>query len=144
MRNPKGKANISSILIIIVLGYGAFLAFKFISSRVTKTQIKTEILEKLGYIRGPEFTPEKGEDIIRKILIDHNLYSEDASEGEVNENESEDKNVNAESDVTKIKVEVQQGGSKIRFTVEYMDEIDLLLFKTKAHYNIEEEMLNYF
>jgi len=130
-----GKFNISSILIIIIIGYGAFVAFKFISSRVTKTQIKTEILEKIGYIRGMDFTPEKGEEIIRRILIDHNLYTENVGEGEGNEN--------VESFETKVKVELQQAGSKIWLAVEYMDKIDLLLFKTRMRYNIEEEMLNY-
>jgi hypothetical protein len=143
MRNPKGKVNISSILIIIVIVYGAFVAFKFISSRVTKTQIKSEILEKFGYIRGTEFTPEKGEEVIRKVLIARNLYIEDVGEGEESENESGDKNVNAGSFATKINVEARQGGSKIWLAVEYMDEIDLLLFKTKVRYNFEEEMLNY-
>ena len=135
MRRQMGKFNISSILIIIIIGYGAFVAFKFISSRVTKTQIKTEILEKIGYIRGMDFTPEKGEEIIRRILIDHNLYTENVGEGEGNEN--------VESFETKVKVELQQAGSKIWLAVEYMDKIDLLLFKTRMRYNIEEEMLNY-
>jgi hypothetical protein len=141
MRNQKGKVNISSILIIAVLIYGAFAAFKVISSRVTKTQIKSEIIEKFGFIRGTDFTPGKGEEIIREILIAHNLYSEDGGEGEENEYESGDENVNVKSLGTKIVVNVQ--GAKITFSVEYTDVIDFIFFKSKARYLIEEEMLNY-
>jgi len=143
MRNQKGKVNIGGILIIAVLVYVAFVAFKVISSRVTKTQIKSEIIEKFGVILGMDFTPEKGEETIRGIMIAHNLYSEAAGEGEENEYESGDKNVKAVSDQTKIAVELRQNGTKIRFVVEYIDEIDLLLFKTKARYSIDEEIFNY-
>lgn len=141
MRNQKGKVNIGGILIIAVLVYGAFAGFKVISSRVTKTQIKSEIIEKFGFIRGTDFTPALGEEIIRKILIEHNLYSEGVGEGEEDEYESGDENVNAASYGTKIAVNVQ--GAKIRFSVEYTDVIDFIFFKTKARYLIQEEMLNY-
>jgi hypothetical protein len=145
MRNQKGKVNISSILIIAILVYGAFAAFKIISSKITKAQIKNEIIDKFGYIRGPDFTPEKGEQVIREILIEHNLYSEDVSGGEENEyeNESGDEDVNVENYGTRIAVEIRQKGSKIWFAVEYIDEINLLFFKTKARYYFEDEMFNY-
>jgi serine/threonine protein kinase len=145
MRNQKGKANISSILIIAILVYGGFAAFKIISSRVTKSQIKNDIIEKFGYIRGPDFTPEKGEQIIREILIEHNLYSEDVSVEEENEyeNESGGEDANAEYYGTRIAVEIRQKGAKIWFAVEYIDEINLLLFKTKSRYYFEYEMYNY-
>jgi hypothetical protein len=149
MRNQKGKVNITSILIVAVLVYGAFVAFKIISSRVTKSQIKNEIIEKFGFIRGTEFTPEKGEEVIREILIAHNLYTEDVIREEEDENEDENadefgnKEINVEAYGTKISVDVRQNGSKIWFSVEYVDEINLLLFKTKARYQFEDEMLNY-
>jgi len=147
MRNQKGKVNITSILIVAVLVYGAFVAFKIISSRITKSQIKNEIIEKFGYIRGTEFTPEKGEEVIREILIAHDLYTEDVIGEEEDENENEDefgdKEINVEAYGTRISVKIQQKGSKIWFSVEYVDEINLLLFKTKARYKFEDEMLNY-
>ena len=143
MRNQKGKVNITNILIVAVLVYGAFVAFKIISSRITKSQIKNEIIEKFGYIRGTEFTPEKGEEVIREILKAHDLYSEDVIGEEEDENEFGDKEINVESYGTRIAVEIQQKGSKIWFSVEYVDEINLLFFKAKARYDFEDEMLNY-
>ncbi|MGD2092765.1 MAG: hypothetical protein PVH61_41755 [Candidatus Aminicenantes bacterium] len=143
MRNQKGKVNISSILIIVILVYGAFAAFKIISSRITKSQIKNEIIDKFGFIRGPQFTPEKGEQVIREILIQHDLYSEDVSYAEEDEYETAAEDVNVEYYGTRIAVEIRQKGSKIWFSVEYVDEINLLLFKTKSRYLIEYEMLNY-
>lgn len=143
MKNQKGKTNITSILIIAILVYGAFVAFKIIASRVTKSQIKNEIIDKFGFIRGPQFTPERGEDVIRQILIGHGLYTEDVVEAEEDENESGDEDVNVEYYGTRIDVAVRGKGSKIWFSVEYIDQINLLLFKTKARYLIEHEMLNY-
>ena len=143
MRNQKGKVNISSILIIAILVYGAFVAFKIISSRITKSQIKNEIIEKFGFIRGTEFTPEKGEQVIREILIEHDLYTEDEIGDEESEDEYGDKEINVEAYGTRIAVEIRQKGSKIWFSVEYVDEINLIFFKTKARYDFEDEMLNY-
>ena len=147
MRNQKGKVNITSVLIVAVLIYAAFVAFKIISSRITKSQIKNEIIEKFGFIRGTEFTPQKGEDVIREILIAHGLYTEDVIGEEEDESENEDefgdKEINVEAYGTRISVEIRQKGSKIWFSVEYVDEINLLLFKTKARYKFEAEMLNY-
>jgi hypothetical protein len=143
MRNQKGKTNISSILIIAVLVYGAFAAFKIISSGITKSQIKNEIIEKFGYIRGTEFTPERGEEVIREILIEHDLYTEDVIGEEEDENEFGDKEINVEAYGTKIAVEIRQKGSKIWFSVEYVEEISLLLFNIKKRYYFEDEMFNY-
>jgi hypothetical protein len=144
MRNQKGKVSISSALIILVLFYGGFVAFKFIASRINRAQIKNEIIDKFGYIRGPDFTPEKGEEVIREIMIQHNLYSEAVSDGSENENESIDNEaVNVEIYGTRIDVEVRKKGSKIWFSVEYIDEINLFFFKTKARYTFEDEMFNY-
>lgn len=145
MRNQKGKANITGILIIAILVYGAFAAFKIIASGITKSQIKNEIIDKFGYIRGPDFTPEKGEQVIREILIEHDLYSEDVSGGEEDEyeNQSGDEDVNVEYYGTRIDVEIRQKGSKIWFSVEYIDEINMLLFKIKKRYVFEDEMFNY-
>ena len=142
MRNQKGKANISSILIIVILFYGAFAAFKIISSRITKAQIKNEIIDKFGYIRGPDFTPERGEQVIQEILIEHDLYSEDVISEEGDDYDTGE-DINVEAYGTRIAVEIRQKGSKIWFFVEYVDEINLLLFKTKARYSFEDEIFNY-
>jgi len=143
MRNQKGKINISSILITVMLVYGAFAAYKVIASRVTKTQIKSEIIEKFGFIRGSDFTVEKGEQVIREIMTAHNLYVEDVSGEEADEYKSGEEKVKKESTATKIAVEVQEKEAKVWFAVEYTDTIDFLFFKSKVRYYIEEEMLNY-
>ena len=144
--SQKGKISFSTILIMLLLFYGAFAAFKIISSRLTKSQIKNEIVDKFGYIRGPDFTVEKGEKIIQDILKEHELYTEPGEEDEY-EDESGEEEGSAESEKaftgTRISVTVLQKGAKIKFYVEYMDIIDLILFKTKAYYTIDDEMLNY-
>lgn len=143
MRNQKGKVNISSILIVALLVYGGFVAFKIIASGVTKSQIKNEIIEKFGFERGSEFTPERGREIIRKILMEHDLYNEDVIGKEEDESESGGKQINAAAYGTIIEVEIRQRGTRIRFSVDYTDEINLVFFKMKKQYYFEHEMLNY-
>lgn len=145
MKNQKGKINLSTILIIIVLAYGGFVAFKLISSRVTKSQIKNEIIEQFGFIRGTDFSGEKGEQIIIKILEEHDLYKQELpSLGEQDEDEDEDEaaeETNKEYYEPKIYCELK--GNKITFSVEYIDTVNLLLFKLREKYFFEHEMLNY-
>ncbi|UCH95732.1 MAG: hypothetical protein JSV88_02495 [Candidatus Aminicenantes bacterium] len=146
----KGKITIGSILIFLVLFYGGFVAFKIVTSRLTKSQIKNEIVDKFGYIRGPDFTIERGERVIREVLKEYDLFREEevdvGEEGEEDEYESEsgdDAGIGKESMATRIKVEVRQKGAKVWFHVDYVDEINLILFKSTARYSIEDEVLNY-
>jgi hypothetical protein len=143
MRNQKGKVNISSILITAVLVYGGFVAYKIIASGVTKSQVKNEIIEKFGFDRGTEFTPQRGREIIQEILIKHDLYSEGVVGEEENESESSGKQINVEAYGTIIEVEIRQRGTRIWYSVDYTDEINLLFFKMKKRYSFEHEMLNY-
>jgi hypothetical protein len=141
MRNQKGKINLSSILIFLLLFYGAFVAFRLISSRITKSQIKNEIIDRFGYIRGTEFTPQKGENVILDILEEHGLYSDEFQETEDENASNAEGEVNKDTFTPKIFVEIH--GSKIRFVLEYSESINLLLFKMTPKYIIEDEMLNY-
>ena len=147
MRYQKGKVNLTSILIVLVLVYGAFVAFKVIASKINKSQIKNEIIEKFGFIRGTEFTPEKGEQVILEILKEHDLYHDEYEqlneEDEYSSDSGDDPEGGQESLEPIIDVEIRQKGSRIWFSVEYVDIIKLLLFKIKSRYYIEDEMLNY-
>jgi len=133
---PKGKITFSTILIMLILFYGGFVAYKFISSRLTKAQIKNEIIEKYGFIRGPDFTEEKGEDVIIDILISHDLFDDP-------EEEDPDKIGRESSPGTEIFVEIKNGHSETHFIVTYNDQVDLLFFKVKVRYVIDEEIRNY-
>ena len=145
--NQNGKVTITTILMVIILFYGAFAAYKIISSRLTTNQIKSEIIDKFGFVRGTDFTVQKGEEIIRQIMIAHNLYKDPLVEDSESGDEAGDEEGTAEStDVstgTQILVTIEQGGSKLYFKVDYTDVVDLILFKLRPHYTVENEMVNY-
>lgn len=151
MRNQKGKVTIGSFLVMLVLFYGGFVAFKIIASRATKSQLKKEITDKFGFYRGSEFTPEKGEKLIQEIMMEYGLYSaggidevvEDDVESESESEYEADQESESVYQGTRITVELRSKRSKIWFRVDYVDEINLIFFKTKARYSIEDQMLNY-
>jgi hypothetical protein len=148
--NQKGKITITTIIVLIVLFYGGFVAFKIITSRLTRAQIKNEIVEKFGFVRGADFTPEKGRGIIEEVLESYGFFVPDEvvkreeNRGNTYVDESEVDGVSEEvREGTKIFVEMKERGSKAWFQVEYTDIIDFILFKQKARYTIEEEVINY-
>ena len=138
--HPKGKITFSTIIIMVILFYGGFVAFKFISSRLTQTQLKNEIIEKLGYIRGSDFTIEKGEETIREIMITYGFYVE-ADESEESQPAAGDPSEKIPP--SRIIVQINENGAKIRFRVDYTDVLNLVLFKKKNFITLEAEVTNY-
>ena len=148
--NQKGKITITTIIVFIVVFYGGFVAFKIITSRLTKAQIKNEIVDKFGFVRGADFTPEKGREIIEEVMEDHGFLTPDEirpreeSDEDTYRDESETEGESAVArEGTKIFVEVRDKGAKAWFRVEYTDIIDLILFNQKARYSFEDEVINY-
>lgn len=156
MRKPSGKLNILGILIIVLIFYGGFVAFKFISANISKGQLKTDIENLLGQYRGPDFTEEEGVELIAKLLYQNGIidesqrvtFVEDAKYG--GDNEGGDSRANNEDDPdtvkakkVAIKVRLKDRKSKILFFVEYEFDLDLVLFKSRQVHTIEEEVYNY-
>ena len=164
MRNQQGKANISAIIVMLLIFYGGFVAFKFIAVRITKGQIKNDVINRFGFVRGPDFTERQGRNIIREILAQHEIIPEakPEAEDEYYEGETdagvEDAGSQAESteeaEVTGetrkkeekaliIQVKLDEGKRNIRFHIRYEVEVDLILFKSKQVFDIQEQMRNY-
>jgi hypothetical protein len=164
MSNQRGKANISAILVMLLIFYGGFVAYKFISTRITKGQIKNDVLNRFGFIRGPDFSERQGRNIIRKILAQHGIipeakpeaedeYYEEESDagGEDTGNQSEGtggtvgtgKTKNTKEKTLIIQVKLDDQKRNIMFHIRYEVEIDLILFKSKQVFDIKEQMRNF-
>ena len=148
--NREGKITITTIIVMIVLFYAGFAAFKIITSSVTKSQIKNEIVEKFGFHRGAQFTADQGQEIIEEILEANGVLTpgddpprEESGEDEYKGEAAYQGGAEEFREGTKIFVEVRERGSKVWFQVEYTDTIDLIFFKKKTRYSIEEEVINY-
>jgi hypothetical protein len=152
MRFQRGKVNLSSIIILVLIIYGGFVAFKFITVHITRGQIKTDVINRFGYVRGPDFSEEQGEKIIREILAKYGIISSDAKiegdeygEGQ-GESGGESSPENAAQKTGKkviIDVRLDDNKRNIKFYIRYEEEVDLILFKSRQTFDIQEEMLNF-
>ena len=161
MRNQQGKANISAIIVMLLIFYGGFVAFKFISVRITKGQIKNDVINRFGFVRGPDFTEKQGRNIIREILAQHEIIPEAKPEAE-DEYYEEESDVgvedagsqaegtegtgetrNKEEKTLIIQVKLDEKKRNIKFHIRYEVEVDLIIFKSKQVFDIQEQMRNY-
>lgn len=164
MGNQRGKANISAIIVMLLIFYGGFVAFKFISIRITKGQIKNDVINRFGFVRGPDFTERQGRNIIREILAQHDIIPEAKPEAEDEYYEEESdagvENAGSQAEGTEaaegtgetknkeektliIRVKLDEGKRNIRFYIRYEVVIDLIIFKSKQVFDIQEQMRNY-
>ncbi len=142
---------ISTIIFFAIVIYGAFVAYKFISASMTKSQIKSEIVNGIGSYRGPEFSIEKGEEIARRVMVEHNIIPPDEeTENEENHGENSSDSPGAATDPNTpkrnkviINIKTDEKKTKIIFFIQYEMVIDLILFKNKQTYIINDEITNF-
>lgn len=143
--NSKGKVSFSTIIFFVVLIYGGFVAYKILAARVTMGQIKKEIVDKIGFIRGQDFDKEKGEEIAWRILRAHdvdkpakpNNLPPPSTAG------SSDSEKNKKEELPIVEVTVDKKASKIYIYVKYDVILDFLIFKQHKVFEIDEEMRSY-
>ncbi len=119
MRKESGGLRLSSILIVAVIIYGAFVAVKFISVSMMETQLNKEIEDSFGMHRGSDFTEEKAYEVIEDILISKDvIYDEDDPEA--------------------INVDISK--STIEWSYKYKVIIDCIFFKKEKEVYYENSM----
>jgi hypothetical protein len=121
--SQKGKITFFTLILLIILIYGAFVAIKLLGANFQESQIKKEVYDTIGIMRGSDFTPERGAEAIRKVL-------------RKNDNVIFDEN---EEDAIEINLDKRVLSYYFRFQIE----IDLLLFKQMRLVEIEDAMERY-
>ena len=119
-----GKITILSLIALLLIVYGGFVAIKLIGSSFTDKQIEAEIIEMLGHTRGSHFTPEMGEEAIIKILKKNQVIFDEKDEEAVN-------------------VNLNHKNGTIEFYYRYEVEINLILFKKRRVVEIRNEVSAY-
>ena len=120
--NQRGKVGFSGLLIILILVYGGYVAVVYISSGITESQIAKEIKDEIGFLRGGDFTPEKGKNAIIEILKKNKV---------IFEQEDEDA------------IEVVLSQKEIEYYFTYQLEMNFLLFKKIKVVETEDRMASY-
>lgn len=124
MSKQDGKLTFTGILILAIIFYGGFAAFKFISASFEETQIMKEIEDKLGLMRGPYLTEEKAAEIAVEILEKKDIiFTEDHAEN------------------TRVSIDRKSG--RMVVTIEFEMEVNLIFFKHKKAVRDSKEMSSF-
>lgn len=152
MMKREGKMNFTGIFIILIICYGAFVAYKFIMVRVEKAEIKTDVVNQLGTMRGQDFTIDAGVEAIYKILKEQGIANEterirvetDGDDGPTTSflNDSDDDASKVPPRII-ISLKYAESKSKLIISIKYNTVVDLIFFKTKQDVDIEEDVLTY-
>lgn len=122
MMKQQGKINFTGLIMILIIVYGGYAAVKLIVSNAMETQIRKEVIDTLGTLRGADFSETDAASAIRDILLDHNV------------NFDEDTAVNVSLNKTK---------GTITFNYVYDEEINFIFFKKKKIVNVKEGLKSY-
>ncbi|MCX6583853.1 MAG: hypothetical protein NT166_27065 [Candidatus Aminicenantes bacterium] len=124
MRKQQGRVNFTGLIMILLVVYGGYAAVKLISASLSETQIRKEVIDTLGTMRGADFSAEEGTKAVREILMKNGIVFDEESGNEAN-----------------VRLDRQHGN--LTFSYKYNVEVDLLFFKKKKTVNLTEEMKSY-
>lgn len=117
MNGQKGKMTFMSLVAAAILVAGGFMAFKYLSTNLVKKQIKKEVFDTLGIVRGAEKTNADFVAAIEGVL--------------------EKKGVEI------LGVAAELSGSVIRYSFSYRIETDYLFFKHSEVIEVADEIASY-
>ena len=118
MNSQRGKMTFMSLIAMVILVLGAYMAFKYIGTGLEKKQIKKEVFDTLGTYRGSQMDGAKAMEIIRKILL---------------KNKTEILEVYAELNKEQM----------IQYSFKYKIDTSYLLFKRSEIIEVSNEISNY-
>jgi hypothetical protein len=124
MNRQSGKMTFLSLIALLLIVYGGFVAIKLIGSSFSDKQIEKEIIEMLGATRGSHFTAEMGEEAIIKILKKNRVIFDEKDEEAVN-------------------VHINHKKGTIEFYYRYELEINLILFKKHRVVEVRNDVSAY-
>ncbi len=116
MKRETGRVTVLSLLMLALLVVGGFMAFKYLSSNFSKREIKREVYDTIGTIRGGGVTVERMEGAINEVLVKRGVKP------------------------LEINVEFREG--QIDYSFSYEITTDYLLFKKIETIEVADEMDN--
>jgi hypothetical protein len=117
MYGQRGKMTFMSLIVLAILVLGGFMAFKFIGTNLEKKQIKKDVFNSIGEVRGRDFTSEELQGIIEGVLSKKGV------------------------EVLELNAELEK--SMIRYSFKYKIETDYFLFKRSEIVAVEDEVPNF-
>ena len=125
MMKQEGSINFTGLIMLFIIFYGGFAAIKFIAAGATDTQIKKEVIDTLGTMRGADFSENEGVKAVRDVLLEHDSIIFD------------------EYDDNAVSVKLDRNKGRITFFYKYDVELNLLFFKKRRTVDVKEVVKSY-
>lgn len=119
-----GRINFTGLIMLFIIFYGGYVAIRFIAAGTTNTQIRKEVIDTLGTMRGADFSEEEGIKAVRGVLLDHDVIFD-------------------ENDEDAVSVKLDRDKGRISFFYKYDVELNLLFFKKKRTVEVKEGLKSY-
>ena len=119
MNGQRGKITFMSLIVFLILVFGGFMVFKFIVAGIEKKQIKMEVFDTLGSMRGGDADNSQIMATIERIL--------------------EKKKV----EILEVSADVDKTKGIIYYSFKYKIDTDYGLFKRSEIVEVIDEIPNY-
>lgn len=119
MYGQSGKMTFMSLIALVILVLGGFMAFKFIGTNLEKKQIKKDVFNAIGDVRGRDFADAELQGIIEEILVKKGV------------------------EILELGASLDKGRAIIHYSFKYRIETDYLLFKHSEIVEIVDQIENY-
>jgi hypothetical protein len=119
MNGQRGKMTFMSLIAMVILIVGGFMAFKYIGSGLEKKQIKKEVFDTLGSTRGGDKDDAELVALIEAVLKKRQI------------------------EILDVAATLDRGNSTIRYSFSYRVETDYLFFKHSEIVEVIDEIANY-
>jgi hypothetical protein len=124
MMKERGRINFTGLIMLCIIVYGGYAVVKLIAESAMETQIRKEVIDTLGTMRGADFADEDGVAAIRKILSQNDVIFD-------------------ETDENAVKVTVNRSKGTISFSYKYDVEINFLFFKKIKTVELKDGLKSY-
>ncbi len=119
MYGERGKMTILSLIALVILVLGGYMAFKFIGTNLENKQIKKDVFNAIGEVRGHDFTSAELQGIIEGVLQKHGV------------------------EILELNAELDKGKSIIHYSFKYRVETDYWLFKRSEIIEVTDQIENF-
>lgn len=118
MNMQKGKITIMNVIVFGILVLAVIIAIRFIAKGIDQKQIKKEVFDTIGVVRGSTLTDAQVREIITEVLEKKSLQP------------------------LEISVEFKSN-NKVHYSYKYEMTVNYILFKHSEIVAVEDEMENY-
>ena len=105
MNGQRGKMTFTSLITLAVLALGGFMAFKFIGTNLEKKQIKKDVFNAIGEVRGHDFSDAELQGLVKGVLVKHGV------------------------EILELDATLERGRMIIHYSFKYKIDTDYLLFQ---------------